>query len=77
MVATISSKGQLTIPRAIRDSLRLRTGDKVDFVLSDAGRLELVPHRSSVTALRGMVRHSGPALSLADMERAIGKGGTP
>ena len=33
--------------------------------------------RSSVTALRGVVRHSGPALSLADMERAIGKGGTP
>ena len=31
MVATISSKGQLTIPLAIRNSLRLRTGDKVDF----------------------------------------------
>ena len=31
MVATISSKGQLTIPLAIRNSLRLRTGDKADF----------------------------------------------
>ena len=75
MVATISSKGQLTIPLAIRNSLRLRTGDKVDFLLLDTGRVELVPHRASVTALRGMVRHTGPALSLADMDRAVGKGG--
>ena len=53
----------------------LRTGDKVEFLLLDTGRVELVPHRASVTALRGMVRHSGPALSLADMDRAVGKGG--
>ena len=77
MVATISSKGQITIPRAIRTSLRLRTGDKVDFVFRGPDRLELVPHRASVTALRGMVRHSGPALSLADMSRAVGNGGEP
>ena len=77
MVATISSKGQLTIPLAIRNSLRLRTGDKVDFLLLDTGRLELVPHRASVTALRGMAPASdggqGRLLRLSD--RRTGAGG--
>jgi hypothetical protein len=44
-------------------------------VLISPDRLEVRPHRKSVTALRGMVRHDGPPLSLADMEQAVGKGG--
>ena len=49
----------------------------MDFRIVAPDRLELLPHRASVTALRGMVRHEGPALSLADMEKAIGRGGEP
>ena len=77
MIATISSKGQITIPGSIRTAFRLRTGDRVDFRVVAPDRLELLPHRASVTALRGMVRHEGPALSLEDMEEAIGRGGEP
>lgn len=77
MIATISSKGQITIPGSIRTAFRLRTGDRVDFRIVAPDRLELIPHRASVTALRGMIRHKGPALSLEDMEEAIGRGGEP
>ena len=66
---------EMGVRRRRKNRKGLRTGDKVDFLLLDTGRVELVPHRASVTALRGMVRHSGPALSLADMDRAVGKGG--
>ena len=77
MIATISSKGQITIPGSIRAAFRLQTGDRVDFRVVVPDRLELLPHRASVTALRGMVRHEGPALTLEDMDKAIGHGGEP
>ena len=71
----MSSKGQSTIPVAIRNSLRLNAGDRVDFVLFDAGRVELVPKKRSVTTLRAMIPQSGKPISLAQMDAAIGRGG--
>ncbi len=35
--ATVTSKGQITIPKPIRDTLHLREGDKVDFIISEKG----------------------------------------
>ncbi len=75
MYTTISSKGQITIPVGIRNSLRLNVGDKIDFVLFGEGRVELVPKRRSVTTLRGLVHHSGKPVSIAQMDAAIDKGG--
>ena len=68
MYTTLSSKGQITIPVAIRNSLRLNAGGRVDFVLFDVGRVELVPKKRSVTTLRGMIPHSGKPISLAQMD---------
>ncbi len=36
-LATLTSKGQVTIPKSVRDSLHLQTGDKVDFVITQNG----------------------------------------
>ncbi len=41
--ATITSKGQITIPKDIRALLDLNTGDKVSFVVDDRGLVNLVP----------------------------------
>lgn len=71
MIATISSKGRITIPHSIRSAFRLRTGDRIEFVFVSPERLEVRPHRKSVTALRGIVKHDGPPLTLEDMEKAI------
>ena len=35
-VATLTSKGQITIPRVVRERLRLETGDKLDFSVDEA-----------------------------------------
>jgi AbrB family looped-hinge helix DNA binding protein len=37
-LATLTSKGQVTIPKQVRDSLRLHTGDKVEFVITETSR---------------------------------------
>ena len=70
-IATITSKGQTTIPKAIRDRLRLKSGDQVDFVVEPDGRVVLVPMTVDVADLKGILPKPKKLVSLADMERAI------
>ena len=42
-IATITSKGQVTLPKEIRAALRLETGQKLDFHLTDAGTVIIRP----------------------------------
>jgi antitoxin PrlF len=73
MEAAITSKGQATIPKAVRDHLHLRPGDRVRFFIHPDGSVVLLP-RLPVTALRGMVRPRRAPVTLVDMDRAIGDG---
>lgn len=73
-IATITSKGQTTIPKAIRDRLRLKSGDQVDFVVEPDGRVVLVPVTVDVTDLKGILPKPKKPVSLADMDRAIREG---
>lgn len=57
MLSTVTSKGQVTIPKEIRDLLHIRTNDKVDFVL-DGEKVVMVPVKTLLD-LRGAVRASG------------------
>jgi len=68
--ATVTSKGQITIPKDIRDELELQTGDRIDFV-TENGRLFLVPKTIDVRVLKGIVKYDGAPVSLEDMERGI------
>ena len=77
MYTTLSSKGQVTIPVAIRNKLHLNTGDRIYFVVFGMNRVELVPKKGSVLALKGIVQYSGRPKTLAEMEAAIGRGGEP
>lgn len=54
-VSTVTRKGQVTIPIAIRKHLGVGTPDKVSFVLDDDGQVELKPARLTLGALRGVV----------------------
>ena len=71
MYTTMSSKGQVTIPAEIRKILRLNIGDKVDFVVFDNNRVELMPKKGSVGALKGMVKWAGRPVTLSQMDNAI------
>ena len=57
MLATVTSKGQVTIPKEIRDLLHIRTNDKVDFVV-DGDRVLLAPVKTLLD-LRGAVPAKG------------------
>ena len=51
-VSTLTSKGQITVPQAVRSALGLQAGDKVDFVPVDGG-FKIVALRSDIQILRG------------------------
>jgi len=71
MQATITSKGQLTIPKEIRNKLDLKAGDKVEFIFDENGRLEIIPINSSVKRLKGMLPPPVRPLTLEEMDNAI------
>jgi len=70
MSVTITSKGQVTIPKAVRNKLHLKTGDKLEFVLHQ-NSVEIIPITGSVRDLKGMVARPDKAVSLDEMDRAI------
>ena len=73
MQATITSKGQVTLPKPIRDRLHLKPGDKIDFMLDDDGCLRVAPVTASVTQLKGMLPKPGAPVTLEAMDEAIAR----
>ncbi|WP_447969604.1 AbrB/MazE/SpoVT family DNA-binding domain-containing protein [Nitrospira sp. M1] len=57
MAATLSSKGQITIPKQIREKLKIKEGDAVDFIVEkDDVKLKGIP-KGQAKALAGSLRH--------------------
>ncbi len=71
-ISSITSKGQVTLPAAIRKQLNLKAGDRIAFTLKD-NRIIAEPVSNDVSSLFGMVR-SDTAVSLHDMDKAIARG---
>ncbi|MDO8932296.1 MAG: AbrB/MazE/SpoVT family DNA-binding domain-containing protein [Rhodocyclaceae bacterium] len=69
--ATVSSKGQITIPAIVRESLHVGVGDRVEFVEIAPGRYEFVAATRPVTALRGMFGKPEKHVSIEDMNAVI------
>jgi len=71
-IATLTSKGQTTIPKEIRDLLGLAPGDKLDFVVEADGRVVLRPATVDLRQLRGLLaKKRRKPVTLDEMERAI------
>ena len=73
--ATLTSKGQITIPAAVRDALGVSTGDRVEFVELSPGRYEFIAATRPVTALKGMFGKARKAVSIEEMNAAIARRG--
>lgn len=71
--ATLTSKGQTTLPKPVRDRLNLKAGDRLEFVFEDDGRVTLVPATLSVRGLKGLLPRPRRTASIADMKAAIRK----
>lgn len=57
--ATLTSKGQTTIPKEIRDSLGMKSGDRINFTLMPDGTVLMRLKNKSVMSLAGSLRKKG------------------
>ncbi len=73
--ATLSSKGQVTIPKVIRDKFHLEIGDKIEFMEDAQGVVTILPACENVTKLKGMIRKPAMPVSIESMKQAIEKEG--
>lgn len=73
--ATMTSKGQITIPAIVRAALGVATGDRVEFVQTEPGHFELVAATRSVKALKGLVNKPASPVTIEQMKMQLqGKG---
>lgn len=74
--ATITSKGQITIPVQVRNALGLDAGDRIEFVELQKGQFAIIPATRSLKELKGMFRHKRKkrAVTVDEMNAAIARG---
>lgn len=71
--ATMTSKGQITVPKEVRDDLNLEAGSKVLFVKLPNGQYRIVARTGRVQDLAGILHYPGmPVLTIEEMNEAIG-----
>ena len=71
--ATITSKGQITIPKTVRDSLHLRTGDRVEFVVHGEKEAVLKPLTKTIDEVFGRLRTARTPKTIEEMNDAIAR----
>ncbi len=70
--ARLSTKGQITVPRDIRERLKLKLGDKVRFRIADNGQIVVEAARYHIGELYGLLRRQGQkSVSVEAMDEAI------
>ena len=66
--ATVTSKGQTTIPKDVRDGLSLQPQDKLQFTLLPDGTVIMRAKKRKLTELMGIAGYKGPKISLRKMK---------
>lgn len=74
--STVTVKGQATLPKAVRDHLGLKPGDRVKFFIHPDGRVMLLP-TAPISGLRGILKKPGrKPVTIEEMDNAIAEGVT-
>ncbi|MES2825491.1 MAG: AbrB/MazE/SpoVT family DNA-binding domain-containing protein [Pseudomonadota bacterium] len=68
--ATLTSKGQITIPAVVRDSLHISAGDRLEFIQTGEGRFEIIAASKDVSNLKGMIQTT-KKVTIEDMNAAV------
>jgi antitoxin PrlF len=68
--ATITSKGQITLPKSVRAKLGLEAGHRVEFIETDAGFL-VKPTTRDIRALKGILPKPRRRVTIETMNRAL------
>lgn len=74
--ATVTSKGQITIPKSVREGLGVDAGDRVEFVESTKGVYTVVAVSRDVRELKGLIAKPARPVTVEAMKRAIAKRGS-
>jgi AbrB family looped-hinge helix DNA binding protein len=74
--AVVTSKGQITIPKAVRERLGVDAGDRVEFVETASGVFTVVAATRDVKELKGIITKPAKPVSVDDMNRAIARLGS-
>ncbi len=73
-IATLTSKGQITLPREVREHLHLGKGDRLEFVIRSDGEVQVKPVAGSYRELLGMLRRPGrPVRPEAALDRELAR----
>ena len=76
--ATLTSKGQITLPRRVREHLRVQTGDTVDFVIGADGDVQVRAGDVDISDLKGFLRQPGRRpVTVDQMDAAIRRAQRP
>ena len=74
--STLTSKGQITLPKVVRERLKVVPGDTVEFILDSEGNIRVRAGHDDVRSLRGLLRRRGRrSVSVERMNAAIRKAG--
>ena len=71
--AKVTSKGQITLPKKLREDLNLKTGDTVQFEPSEDGGYRMIAKTARFADLRGVLKPDGPPLSADDIVEIVNK----
>jgi antitoxin PrlF len=72
--ATVTSKGQITIPKPVRTALGVDAGDRIEFVETERGQFSIIAATRSVKELKGLFRgRRRKPVTIEEMNAAIAK----
>lgn len=72
--ATITAKGQITIPARVREAMGLDTGDRIEFVEVEKGEFKMIAATRSVRELEGRYRgRRSTPLSIEEMNKIVAR----
>lgn len=69
--ATVTSKGQITLPKSVRDGLGVDAGDRVEFVELEKGVYHVVAATRDIRELKGSIPRPASPVSVDDMKNAV------
>ena len=72
-VSRVTSKGQVTIPEEIRRQYDLQAGERIEWEVTDHGTVELRKAGGTLEALTQILPKPKRALSVEEMDRAVGE----
>ena len=74
-IATLTSKGQITLPKVVRERLGVEAGDKVEFVETEPGVYKMIAATRDVRDLKGLVPKPAKPVTVDEMRRVIARMG--